>query len=48
MSTGGWIMIVFSWALIIALTVFCYARIATMRRDNIKAPLEISTETDQT
>lgn len=27
MTTGGWIMLVFFWALILGLTVFCFAKI---------------------
>jgi hypothetical protein len=46
MTTGGWIMIVFSWVLIISLTGFCYWRIFGAKHPHIQAPLEIDTETD--
>ena len=46
MTVGGWIMIIFSWGVILGLTLFCYARFFRVRRMNIQAPLEIDTEPD--
>jgi len=46
MSTGGWIMIVISWVVILSLVIFCYTRIFSVRKANIRAPLEIDTEQD--
>lgn len=46
MSTGGWIMFIVSWTLIIGLVIFCYTRIFTARHPHMRAPLEIDTEAD--
>jgi len=46
MNTGGWIMVILSWVVIISLVLFCYWRFFKLRRINIKAPLEINTEAD--
>jgi hypothetical protein len=46
MNTGGWIMIVISWAVIISLVVFCYRNIFTAKHPHLTAPLEIETEED--
>ncbi len=46
MNTGGWVMIVISWVVIIALVIFCYRSIFRAKHPHLKAPLEIDTEED--
>lgn len=43
MTFGGWLFLVFSWALIIGLCTFCVIKVLLTQRANIHAPLEIDT-----
>ncbi len=44
MTIGGWIAIIFSWTIIIALVIFCYSRLFSQKRLDMKAPLDIETD----
>jgi hypothetical protein len=44
MTLGGWIFLILSWAVIIALCVFCFWKVFQLQRMNISAPLELDTE----
>ncbi len=47
MTPGGWIFLILSWAVIIALCVFCFWKVFQIQRMNISAPLDIDTEPDE-
>jgi hypothetical protein len=34
MTTGGWVMLILSWGLILGLTVFCFVRVLTSKADS--------------
>jgi hypothetical protein len=44
MTLVGWILMLFSWSMIVALFVFCLTKVLRTRKANIRAPLEIETD----
>jgi hypothetical protein len=43
MTLGGWIMLILSWGIILALMVFCYYKVFRIERENITPLFEIDT-----
>jgi hypothetical protein len=44
MTLVGWILMLFSWSMIVGLFVFCLTKVFRTQKTNIRAPLEIETD----
>lgn len=44
MEPAGWIILIFSFSIVIGLNVFCFYRVLTLPKEHMHAPLEIDTQ----
>jgi len=48
MTTGGWILVVISWGLILALCIFCFRAIFGKKAaEHLVAPIELEAEIEE-